>query len=211
MNLAKRAAISAENGYNSAPKYNFRTDMANNLDDKFEDEDDSLDDVDDMLEAESLDEVDLDVEDVDEEVGLEFEEFPGEDFVEDLDEDFDDDDILVDDIDEHDDIDKMLEVGVLEPKPVVTRSEEDEEEEDEEEEDEDVEASLDDILKERLVVLDEEEEDEEEEYEDSDYRSDIALRVLPKQPDEFVCQSCFLVKNRSQLADKEKMFCRDCV
>ena len=55
MNLAKRAAISAENGYNSAPKYNFRTDMANNLDDKFEDEDDSLDDVDDMLEAESLD------------------------------------------------------------------------------------------------------------------------------------------------------------
>lgn len=185
--------------------------MADNLDDKFEDEDDSLDEVDDVFQAESLEEADLDAEDADDDSGLEFAEFPGEDFVEDLDEDFDDDDILVDDIDEHDDIDKMLEVGAIEPKPAVLRSEEDEEEEEEEEEEEDVEASLDDILKERLVVLDEDEEEEEEELEDSDYRSDIALRVLPKQPDEFVCQSCFLVKNRSQLADKDKLFCRDCI
>ena len=36
-------------------------------------------------------------------------------------------------------------------------------------------------------------------------------RVLPKQPDEFVCRSCFLVKHPSQLADKKSMLCRDCV
>jgi hypothetical protein len=34
---------------------------------------------------------------------------------------------------------------------------------------------------------------------------------LPKQPGEFVCQSCFLVKHQSQLADKERQLCRDCV
>jgi len=29
--------------------------------------------------------------------------------------------------------------------------------------------------------------------------------------DEFVCQNCFLVKRRTQLADKRKKLCRDCV
>ncbi len=28
--------------------------------------------------------------------------------------------------------------------------------------------------------------------------------------DEFVCQSCFLVKRTAQLANKRKMYCRDC-
>ena len=72
-----------------------------------------------------------------------------------------------------------------------------------------MEASLDDILKERLVVMDEEEESYDED--ELDERSDIALTVLPKQPDEFVCQSCFLVKKLTQLADKERNYCRDCV
>ena len=75
--------------------------------------------------------------------------------------------------------------------------------------DEDVEASLDEILKERLVV--EEEEVEDEEVAEPDDRSEISERVLPKQPDEFVCSSCFLVKNASQLADQAKGLCRDCV
>jgi hypothetical protein len=35
--------------------------------------------------------------------------------------------------------------------------------------------------------------------------------VLPKQPGEFVCQSCFLVKHPSQLADPKAQLCRDCV
>ena len=64
------------------------------------------------------------------------------------------------------------------------------------------------ILKERLVV---EDEPEDEELADVDDRSEETERVLPKQPDEFVCRSCFLVKHPSQLADKKKMLCRDCV
>ncbi len=64
------------------------------------------------------------------------------------------------------------------------------------------------ILKERLVV---EEEPEDEEAVETDEKADGVERVLPKQPDEFVCRSCFLVKHPSQLADRKKMLCRDCV
>jgi Domain of unknown function (DUF4193) len=35
-------------------------------------------------------------------------------------------------------------------------------------------------------------------------------RVVPIQTSEFTCTNCFLVKHRSQLADKKKMLCRDC-
>jgi hypothetical protein len=35
-------------------------------------------------------------------------------------------------------------------------------------------------------------------------------RVVPIQSSEFTCTNCFLVKHRSQLADKKKMLCRDC-
>jgi hypothetical protein len=35
-------------------------------------------------------------------------------------------------------------------------------------------------------------------------------RVVPMQATEFMCKRCFLVKHRSQLADKKKMLCRDC-
>lgn len=35
-------------------------------------------------------------------------------------------------------------------------------------------------------------------------------RVVPIQETEFTCTNCFLVKHRSQLADKKKMRCRDC-
>ena len=38
----------------------------------------------------------------------------------------------------------------------------------------------------------------------------LEARVVPIQATEFVCQRCFLVKHRSQLADKKKMLCRDC-
>jgi hypothetical protein len=60
------------------------------------------------------------------------------------------------------------------------------------------------------VVADDEEEEEEEEEADSGER-EPTTRVLPKQPGEFVCQSCFLVKHQSQLADKERQICRDCI
>ena len=38
----------------------------------------------------------------------------------------------------------------------------------------------------------------------------VETRVVPIQSTEFVCKKCFLVKHRSQLADKKRMLCRDC-
>jgi hypothetical protein len=40
----------------------------------------------------------------------------------------------------------------------------------------------------------------------------LSVKVVPKQDTEFVCRKCYLVKPiRSQLADKKRMYCRDCV
>jgi hypothetical protein len=156
-----------------------------------------------------LEEADLDALDADADAELTEEDLEEDD----LGVDEDDDDIATDDldVDEDDDTDTDTDGEVLtaEPAAVVERTgEESEDEEDEEPEDEDVEASLDVILKERLVVEDEPEDDE---LADVDERSEATERVLPKQPGEFVCRSCFLVKHPSQLADDKKMFCRDCV
>ena len=38
----------------------------------------------------------------------------------------------------------------------------------------------------------------------------VESRVVPMQETEFVCKRCFLVKHRSQLADKKRTLCRDC-
>jgi hypothetical protein len=38
----------------------------------------------------------------------------------------------------------------------------------------------------------------------------LDARVTPMQSTEFVCKNCYLVKHRSQLADKRRMLCRDC-
>jgi hypothetical protein len=136
----------------------------------------------------------------------------------------DDDDLIAEDglaiADDDDDaelvaVEEVVDVEV-EP-PVVpkaaakagTATEEADEEDEEEPDDEDVEASLDTILKERLVV--EEPEDDEDTPEPEDRSGDGVERVLPKQPGEFVCRSCFLVKHPNQLADRKKMLCRDCV
>lgn len=42
---------------------------------------------------------------------------------------------------------------------------------------------------------------------------ELTVRVLPRQSDEFICASCFLVKSRSQLAEERngKPYCVDCV
>ncbi|MEU7180592.1 DUF4193 domain-containing protein [Streptomyces celluloflavus] len=42
---------------------------------------------------------------------------------------------------------------------------------------------------------------------------ELAVRVLPKQQDEFTCMRCYLVHHRSQLAAEDKNgqpICRDC-
>ena len=38
----------------------------------------------------------------------------------------------------------------------------------------------------------------------------LTVKVVPQQPTEFTCRKCYLVKHRSQLADKKRMLCRDC-
>ena len=42
---------------------------------------------------------------------------------------------------------------------------------------------------------------------------ELSVRVVPKQADEFVCASCFLVHHHSQLALRKdgQQFCNDCV
>src|SRR5262249_6076780 len=87
----------------------------------------------------------------------------------------------------------------------------DEEEDDLEEIDpDDVEADLDTILKDRIAAADDEEEDEEEGVADTEDRSD-GNKIQPRRPGEFVCQSCFLLKPHSQLADDKNQYCSDCV
>ena len=77
------------------------------------------------------------------------------------------------------------------------------------------EASLDEIIAKKADEPAPEEEAEEESVLETgrgDERVEpLAVKVVPQQPTEFVCKSCYLVKHRSQLADKRKMFCRDCV
>jgi hypothetical protein len=130
-----------------------------------------------------------------------------EELVDDDEELVDDDEELVDDVVVGDDEALLEEPIVPVGKPAAAGDEADDDDE-EEPEDEDVEASLDVILKERLVVV---EPEEDEDAVEPDDRGDGVERVLPKQPDEFVCRSCFLVKHPNQLADPDRMFCRDCV
>ena len=137
----------------------------------------------------------------------------------DLDELADDDDLIAEEdalvLPDDDDADvvvveeDLVDIDPKVPTKAAAAGEEAEEEEEEEPDDEDVEASLDTILKERLVV--EEVEDDEDAPEPEDRSGDGVERVLPKQPGEFVCRSCFLVKHPNQLADRKKMLCRDCV
>jgi hypothetical protein len=41
---------------------------------------------------------------------------------------------------------------------------------------------------------------------------ELSVRVLPRQADEFICESCFLLHHRSQLAAEKngQPICRDC-
>jgi len=77
----------------------------------------------------------------------------------------------------------------------------------------DVETPLDALLEEKTAsakMEDDEEELEEEEPEGAE-PGDGPSRIAPRRPTEFHCSSCFLLLPRSQLADEEKMLCRDCV
>lgn len=95
-------------------------------------------------------------------------------------------------------------------------SEEDEDEVEDEEEDAEGDETLDDLEAEELALL-------EDEVSETILVDEVAeLRAIRREEltmdldahavrgDEFVCQSCFLVKRTSQLANRRKMICRDC-
>ncbi len=68
----------------------------------------------------------------------------------------------------------------------------------------DVEEPLDVVLRERTASPDEKE--------DEDQLGPVGgRRITPRSEDEFLCQSCFLVLPRNQLADEAAQLCRDCV
>jgi hypothetical protein len=163
-------------------------------------EDPVLEDVEDIEEDIDEDDLDVDLDEDDDVIDV---------AIVDADDELADDALVDDEADAEVSTEEIDEILTPSPAAVVERSgEEGEDEEEEEPDDEDVEASLDVILKERLVV---EDEPEDEEATDAEDKTEGNERVLPKQPDEFVCRSCFLVKHPSQLADKNKMLCRDCV
>jgi Domain of unknown function (DUF4193) len=137
------------------------------------------------------------------------------------DEEFDDEP----EIDDEEIADDDLEVSPEVPVPVVTddtttvttETAEDEEDEgvvdlDEELHPDDVEEPLDVLLQERTAkaTLEDDEEDLEEEEVDGDDRADGPTRIVPRRPDEFLCQSCFLLLPLRRLADPERQFCDDC-
>jgi uncharacterized protein DUF4193 len=74
--------------------------------------------------------------------------------------------------------------------------------------------SIQDLLVKQEARAEEEEADDEDEAAVALTRDDrlepADTRVVPMQTTEFVCKRCFLVKHRSQLADKKRTLCRDC-
>ena len=116
---------------------------------------------------------------------------------------------------EEDDDDDEVEVEIDDPEEaeaeLAATNEEDDEEDD---------ASLDQLLSQRAASRrgsDDSEDDDDimalaSEKEPRGTVEVAPAQVIPiKDRQEFVCQRCYLVKARSQLADAERSLCRDCV
>lgn len=157
----------------------------------------------------------------------------GDEEIEEIEELVEIDEDLDDDLDIEEDLDVVLdveiEIDVIEPaidadsiatpKPASTLATDEDDDEDadgldldEELHPDDVEAPLDTLLQERTAsaTLEDEEEELEDEEPDADDRGEGSTRIVPRRPGEFLCSSCFLVLPRHQLADEERMLCRDC-
>jgi hypothetical protein len=110
-------------------------------------------------------------------------------------------------------------VDILEEMKEELAVEEDDEYEDDEEEEEDDETAeaLEELENQELQLLDEEANEAMLVDELAELRAmrreELTLDVdaQSQKADEFVCQSCFMVKRTSQLANKRKMICFDCV
>ena len=162
------------------------------------------------LDEEVLDEVVLDEDVLDEDVDT------------DLAGDLDDEAVLDGDVIELDTITDVIvdpAAAIVEPpgaSPRAKRSDDDDDDVvdlDEELHPDDVETPLDALLEEKTASakMEDDEEDLEEEEPEGAEPGDGPSRIAPRRPTEFHCSSCFLLLPRSQLADEEKMLCRDCV
>ncbi|HUV09772.1 MAG TPA: DUF4193 family protein [Acidimicrobiia bacterium] len=154
------------------------------------------------------DKVDVDLEDADLDEDLEDD---------DLTEEGDDDAIVGADALATDVVADDVEPKVPKAKPRVKKTEEDDDADgddlDEELHPDDVETPLDALLKEKTASA--KMEDDEDELEDDEPDGDEPVegsgRIQPRRASEFHCSSCFLLLPRSQLADEERMLCRDCI
>jgi hypothetical protein len=134
--------------------------------------------------------------------------------------DLEDDVDLDEDLEEIEEVEEDLDEIVPEDDDTVVYDDEDEDGNDEEsddgDDDEETAEALDELEAEELELLDEEVEDALLVDEAAELRAirreELTLNVDAQiqRSDEFVCQSCFLVKRSSQLANKRKMLCRDC-
>lgn len=99
-------------------------------------------------------------------------------------------------------------------KPLTDDEEEDEEAEAEDEEDLDpgdqVESSLEELIAKRGNKADEED-DSILDLSSDDRVEPLTVRAVPPQANEFICRNCHLVKYNSQLADRRRKLCLDCV
>ncbi|MGH2699490.1 MAG: DUF4193 family protein [Actinomycetota bacterium] len=135
------------------------------------------------------------------------------------------DEALVDELDEDvvDEIDILDEDDDLEETSEEAETSEEEEAEEDDEDADDVaedsnSTSLDELLAQRTAArqgTDDSDDDDafialssEAARKESRTRSKIAPL---RNREEFVCKSCFLLKPKVQLADSERMLCRDCV
>ncbi|HVB50817.1 MAG TPA: DUF4193 family protein [Acidimicrobiales bacterium] len=118
---------------------------------------------------------------------------------------------VVEGIDEEDDADDESVVAELtDEEEIVAAAAVVVEDEDDVVDDADIEMALDEVLAETILRTSVPEDDDEAPVE-VDPTVDAAEAILPKQDDEFRCTSCRLLKKTSQLADRPKMLCRDCV
>jgi hypothetical protein len=165
---------------------------------------DSIDDVTDIEDLEDIADLDSDDGEDGEDV-LDLEALEGDDVLD------EDDDDAIDGTNGGDEVLDVIAVAtVVAPHKVaaVVDGVAEAETDDDELLADEVEASLDVILAERLRGDDVE--DEEPEDDEDDAPNQLATVIPVRQPDEFLCQSCFLLKPPGQLADADHQLCRDC-
>jgi hypothetical protein len=145
--------------------------------------------------------------------------------VEDEDLDLDEPDIDAEDLDEAE-LDVDLEEDIEEPDLDEFEDDvdveapgfdgDDDDDDDDDDQDEETTEALEELETQELQLLDEEKNDnllvDEVEVLRAIRREELTMNVdtQSKRADEFVCQSCFMLKRTSQLANKRKQLCADC-